>query len=105
MFCFALDSQVDLLSRVHHKNLLSLIGYCNESKEVMLIYELMSGGSLRDHLYGEYIFFKQYCLIDFMHIYFDTDYNNGQKHIFDSKFLFQVLAREFLNSIGKHGSK
>jgi len=30
----------------------SLLGFCNESKEVMLIYEYMSEGSLRDHLYG-----------------------------------------------------
>lgn len=46
------QNEVDLLSRVHHKNLVSLLGYCNESKELMLIYEHMSGGSLRDHLYG-----------------------------------------------------
>lgn len=28
------------------------MGFCNESTEVMLIYEYMSGGSLRDNLYG-----------------------------------------------------
>lgn len=46
------QNEVDLLSKIHHKNLVSLLGYCNESKEVMLIYEYMSEGSLRDHLYG-----------------------------------------------------
>lgn len=51
----SLDGQVDLLSRVHHRNLVSLLGYCNESKELMLVYEHMSGGSLRDHLYGKYV--------------------------------------------------
>lgn len=45
--------QVDLLSKIDHRNLVSLLGYCNETKEVMLIYEHMSGGSLRDHLYGK----------------------------------------------------
>jgi serine/threonine protein kinase len=45
-------NEVDLLSRINHRNLVSLLGYCNESREVMLIYEHMSGGSLRDHLYG-----------------------------------------------------
>jgi serine/threonine protein kinase len=49
-----LDKQVDLLSRIHHRNLVSLLGYCNESREVMLIYDYMSGGSLRDHLYGKF---------------------------------------------------
>ncbi|GLJ05532.1 hypothetical protein SUGI_0019700 [Cryptomeria japonica] len=45
-------NEINLLSRVHHKNLVSLIGYCNESEELMLVYEHMCGGSLNDHLYG-----------------------------------------------------
>ncbi|XP_059071619.1 probable LRR receptor-like serine/threonine-protein kinase At5g48740 [Cryptomeria japonica] len=45
-------NEIDLLSRVHHKNLVSLLGYCNESRELMLVYEYMFGGSLKDHLYG-----------------------------------------------------
>jgi serine/threonine protein kinase len=45
-------NEVDLLSKINHRNLVSLLGYCNESRELMLIYEHMSGGSLRDHLYG-----------------------------------------------------
>ncbi|KAH9326582.1 hypothetical protein KI387_006760, partial [Taxus chinensis] len=45
-------NEIDLLSRVHHKKLVSLLGYCNESRELMLVYEYMSGGSLKDHLYG-----------------------------------------------------
>lgn len=46
-------NEIDLLSRVHHKNLVSLLGYCNESRELMLAYEYMPGGSLKDHLYGD----------------------------------------------------
>jgi hypothetical protein len=49
-------NEVDLLSKINHRNLLSLLGYCNETKEVILIYKHMSGGSLRDHLHG-----KLYC--------------------------------------------
>ncbi|XP_059071575.1 probable LRR receptor-like serine/threonine-protein kinase At1g67720 isoform X2 [Cryptomeria japonica] len=45
-------NEINLLSRVHHKNLVSLSGYCNESEELMLVYEHMCGGSLKDHLYG-----------------------------------------------------
>eukprot|EP00253_Pinus_taeda_P021562 PITA_21562 len=46
-------TEVDLLSRVHHKNLVSLLGYCfATSEEPMLIFEYMSQGSLKDHLHG-----------------------------------------------------
>ncbi|XP_057813449.2 probable LRR receptor-like serine/threonine-protein kinase At1g67720 isoform X2 [Cryptomeria japonica] len=45
-------NEINLLSRVNHRNLVSLLGYCNDSKELMLVYEHLGGGSLKDHLYG-----------------------------------------------------
>ncbi|XP_057813509.2 probable LRR receptor-like serine/threonine-protein kinase At1g67720 [Cryptomeria japonica] len=45
-------NEIDLLSRVNHTNLVCLLGYCDSSKELMLVYEYMGGRSLRDHLYG-----------------------------------------------------
>ncbi|CAM6080159.1 unnamed protein product [Sphagnum tenellum] len=45
-------NEVDLLSTVHHKNLVSLIGYCQQDKERILIYEYMPNGTLRESLYG-----------------------------------------------------
>uniref|UniRef100_A0A0D6QTN4 Protein kinase domain-containing protein n=1 Tax=Araucaria cunninghamii TaxID=56994 RepID=A0A0D6QTN4_ARACU len=47
-------NEIDLLSKINHKNLVSLLGYCNESRELMLVYDWMPGGSLRDQLYGRY---------------------------------------------------
>ncbi|GLJ05834.1 hypothetical protein SUGI_0026370 [Cryptomeria japonica] len=44
-------NEIDLLSRVHHKNLVALLGYCNESRDLMLIYEYMPGSSLNHRLY------------------------------------------------------
>ncbi|WVZ90831.1 hypothetical protein U9M48_037091 [Paspalum notatum var. saurae] len=41
------------LTRVHHKNLVSLIGYCKEKKHMALVYEYMEGGNLCDRLRGE----------------------------------------------------
>ncbi|KAH9326586.1 hypothetical protein KI387_006764, partial [Taxus chinensis] len=45
-------NEVDLLSRVNHRNLVTLLGYCNESRELMLIYEYMARGTLKDHIHG-----------------------------------------------------
>ncbi|CAM6118487.1 unnamed protein product [Calypogeia fissa] len=46
-------NEVDLLSRIHHRNLVSLIGYCKEDNQHILIYVYFSNGTLRDHLYGD----------------------------------------------------
>nr|KYP58350.1 putative LRR receptor-like serine/threonine-protein kinase At1g51880 family [Cajanus cajan] len=50
------QAEVKLLMRVHHKNLTSLIGYCNEGTNKSLIYEYMANGNLQEHLFGlEYL--------------------------------------------------
>ncbi|KAK3140031.1 hypothetical protein QOZ80_5AG0394430 [Eleusine coracana subsp. coracana] len=41
------------LSRVHHRNLVSLIGFCKDKKHLALVYEFMYGGNLEDRLRGE----------------------------------------------------
>ncbi|KAI8552724.1 hypothetical protein RHMOL_Rhmol06G0289200 [Rhododendron molle] len=47
------QSEVMLLGRLHHRNLVNLVGYCAEKGQHMLIYVYMSNGSLASHLYGE----------------------------------------------------
>ncbi|CAM6085412.1 unnamed protein product [Calypogeia fissa] len=46
-------NEVELLSRIHHRNLVSLVGYCEEGKQQIIIYVYVSNGTLRDHLYGD----------------------------------------------------
>ncbi|KAL2332319.1 hypothetical protein Fmac_019900 [Flemingia macrophylla] len=48
------QTEVKLLMRVHHKNLTSLIGYCNEETNKCLIYEYMANGNLQEHLSGKH---------------------------------------------------
>nr|AMM42782.1 LRR-RLK [Vernicia fordii] len=43
-------TEIRLLSRLHHRNLVSLVGYCDEEGEQMLVYEFMPNGTLRNWL-------------------------------------------------------
>ncbi|KAK7844599.1 putative leucine-rich repeat receptor-like protein kinase [Quercus suber] len=43
-------TEIELLSRVHHKNLVSLMGFCFEKGEQIVVYEYVSNGSLKDSL-------------------------------------------------------
>ncbi|KAF9608243.1 hypothetical protein IFM89_008198 [Coptis chinensis] len=45
-------SEVKIISRLRHKNLVQLIGWCHEQGELLLVYELMPNGSLDFHLFG-----------------------------------------------------
>ncbi|KAL5548227.1 hypothetical protein UlMin_003458 [Ulmus minor] len=47
------QTEVMLLGRLHHRNLVNLVGYCAEKGQHMLIYVYMSKGSLASHLYSE----------------------------------------------------
>ncbi|KAJ7963101.1 protein kinase family protein [Quillaja saponaria] len=44
------QNEVKSMLRAHHKNLLSLIGYCNEGDNMALVYEYMENGTLEQHL-------------------------------------------------------
>ncbi|ESQ37349.1 hypothetical protein EUTSA_v10003094mg [Eutrema salsugineum] len=44
-------AEVELLLRVHHINLVNLVGYCDERDHLALIYEYMSNGDLVEHIY------------------------------------------------------
>ncbi|KMZ61345.1 putative Protein kinase [Zostera marina] len=45
--------EANLLTRIHHKNLVSLVGYCNEKDHLALVYEYMEGGSLKKLISGQ----------------------------------------------------
>ncbi|KAK3142549.1 hypothetical protein QOZ80_4BG0348020 [Eleusine coracana subsp. coracana] len=47
----AFVSELALLSRVNHKNLVRLLGFCADGGERILVYEYMANGTLHDHLH------------------------------------------------------
>ncbi|XP_056176394.1 putative leucine-rich repeat receptor-like serine/threonine-protein kinase At2g19230 isoform X3 [Syzygium oleosum] len=47
------QAEAQLLMILHHRNLVSLLGYCNQSKHMALIYEYMANGNLWQHLSGK----------------------------------------------------
>ncbi|XP_058191312.1 L-type lectin-domain containing receptor kinase IX.1-like [Rhododendron vialii] len=44
-------TEVKIISRLRHRNLVQLIGWCHEKKELLLVYEFMENGSLDFHLF------------------------------------------------------
>jgi serine/threonine protein kinase len=48
-----LSFQVALLSRIHHRNLVTFFGYSQQDGKNILVYEFMHNGTLKEHLRGK----------------------------------------------------
>jgi len=47
-------TEVNVIGQTHHKNLVRLIGYCDEAEHRILAYEFLSNGTLANFLFGDY---------------------------------------------------
>ncbi|KAG9153183.1 hypothetical protein Leryth_020592 [Lithospermum erythrorhizon] len=47
------QAEVEIISRVHHKHLVSLVGYCITGSQRMLVYEFVPNNTLEFHLHGK----------------------------------------------------
>lgn len=47
------QAEVEIISRVHHKHLVSLVGYCISGAQRMLVYEFVPNNTLEFHLHGK----------------------------------------------------
>ncbi|KAM3279560.1 hypothetical protein ACQJBY_046741 [Aegilops geniculata] len=45
-------SEITSMSRLRHRNLVQLLGYCRRRDELVLVYDYMPNGSLDQHLFG-----------------------------------------------------
>lgn len=46
------QAEVEIISRVHHRHLVSLVGYCSAGSQRLLVYEFVPNNTLEYHLYG-----------------------------------------------------
>ncbi|XP_072999080.1 proline-rich receptor-like protein kinase PERK15 [Typha latifolia] len=49
--CFL--AEIDSLSNINHKNLVSLVGYCDSESQKLLVYEFVPNKTLEFHLHGQ----------------------------------------------------
>lgn len=55
--CLSLQNEVDLLSKIQHPNIISLLGSCIHEETRLIVYELMPNGSLENQLHGKVLLF------------------------------------------------
>ncbi|KAK7348636.1 hypothetical protein VNO80_23223 [Phaseolus coccineus] len=54
-------AEVEIISRVHHRYLVSLVGYCVSEQQRILIYEYVPNGTLHHHLHGRAMPVLDWC--------------------------------------------
>jgi len=56
------QNEVELLSKIQHPNVISLLGCSSNEDTRIIVYELMHNGSLETQLHGKTLFYMLYYL-------------------------------------------
>ena len=48
-------AEIDIITTLHHKNIISLLGFCVEDKNLLLVYNYLTRGSLEENLHGTFL--------------------------------------------------
>ncbi|CAL9772515.1 unnamed protein product [Musa acuminata subsp. burmannicoides] len=96
------NQEVDILRRVHHKNIVHYIGACVKPTELCIITEYMTGGNLYDHLH------KQHISLELPHLLkFSIDICKGMDYLHQNNIIHRDLKTANLlldaNSVVKVG--
>lgn len=55
-------SEIEIITALNHKNIISLFGFCFENDNLVLVYDYLSRGSLEENLHGMlFIFMTRSC--------------------------------------------
>ena len=46
-------AEIEIIITLHHKNVISLVGFCFEDNNILLVYNYLSRGSLEENLHGK----------------------------------------------------
>jgi len=49
--------EIEIITTLHHKNIISLIGFCFEDGNLLLVYDFLSRGSLEENIHGTLLYF------------------------------------------------
>lgn len=79
-----------MLSRVHHKNLVSLVGLCIDHNEEIVVYEYVPNGTLRESLSGICNLFTAYFLSVELHA------SPRFLSVLQSLFRFILFSKQYL---------
>ncbi|XP_024522976.1 proline-rich receptor-like protein kinase PERK8 isoform X2 [Selaginella moellendorffii] len=47
------QAEVEIITRIHHRHLVTLVGYCISETQRLLVYEFVPNGTLEHHLHGK----------------------------------------------------